>query len=154
VGALAAAAAGWYRSRERDGDVRLIGVEPDSADCVGASLRAGRLVEVPGPHRSIMAGLNCGRASPVAWPVVAPAFDAMAAVDDAVSVAGMRALAAAGIVSGESGAAGAGVLAAGGAPALGLGPDDVVLLLSTEGATDPAAWEAAVGRAPFAESGT
>jgi diaminopropionate ammonia-lyase len=148
VGALAAAAAAWYRSGEQDRDVTLIGVEPDTADCVGASLRAGRLVEVPGPHTSIMAGLNCGRPSPVAWPVVAPAFDAMTAVDDAVSVAGMRVLAAAGIVSGESGAAGAGVLASGGATALGLGPDDVVLLLSTEGATDRAAWDAAVGRAP------
>jgi diaminopropionate ammonia-lyase len=146
VGALAAAAAQWYRPGAGGHDVKLIGVEPDTADCVGASLRAGRLVEVPGPHRSIMAGLNCGLASPVAWPLVAPAFDAMVAVDDDVSVAGMRALAAAGIVSGESGAACAGALVTARSAALGLGPDDVVLVVSTEGATDPAAWEAAVGR--------
>jgi diaminopropionate ammonia-lyase len=151
VGSLAAAVVTWYRSTagaRDDRPVTLIGVEPDTADCLGASLRAGRLVEVPGPHRSIMAGLNCGHVSPQAWPLLSAGLDGMASVDDDVAVAGMRALADEGIVAGESGAAPAGVLAAGGARALGLQPDDVLLLLSTEGATDPAAWAEAVGRRP------
>jgi diaminopropionate ammonia-lyase len=134
VGSLAAAVAGWYRSPAAgDRSVRLVGVEPDTADCLGASVRAGRLVEVPGPHPSIMAGLNAGRPSPLAWPVVAPAFDAFVAVDDDVARCGVAALERAGIPAGPSGAAGAGVLSAGGAGALDLSPDDVVLLLSTEG---------------------
>ena len=148
VGALAAAAADWFRRPALGHPPRLIGIEPTSADCVGASARAGHLVEVPGPHRSIMAGLNCGEPSPVAWPIVAPSFDAFAAVDDEVAVAGMAALAGEGIVSGESGACTVGLLVAAGAEPLGIGPDDVVLALSTEGATDPAFYLGAVGLAP------
>ena len=59
----------------------------------------------------------------------------------------MRALADAGIVSGESGAAGlAGLLAFG--PQLGLRPDDHVLVVSTEGDTDPVAYRRIVGERP------
>jgi diaminopropionate ammonia-lyase len=153
VGALAAAAADWFRRPALGQPPRLIGIEPATAECMGASARAGRLVEVPGPHRSVMAGLNCGEVSPVAWPIVAPAFDAFAAVDDAVAVAGMQALAAHGIVSGESGACTVGLLVTAGARELGIGPDDVVLALSTEGATDPDFYRAAVGADPAAVAG-
>lgn len=146
VGALGAAVARWFRSRRLD--TRLVGVEPDDAACLMASVAAGAPVEVPGPHRSIMAGLNCGRPSEVAWPWVFGAFDGYLAIDDDAAREGMRALAADGIVSGETGAAGAGALLAvaegggddGAAAALGAGPDSTVLLLSTEGATDPDAW--------------
>lgn len=146
VGALGAAVSQWFRCR---GHVtRLVGVEPDTADCLMASVAAGEMVEVPGPHPSIMAGLNCGRPSPIAWPWVHGGFDGFLAVDDDTARAGMRALAAEGIVSGETGAAGAGALLAvttgsgddAAVDALAVGPDTTVLLLSTEGATDPAAW--------------
>jgi len=146
VGALAAAVTQWYRCRELP--VRLVGVEPETADCMLASVAAGHPVEVPGPHPSIMAGLNCGRPSPVAWPWVSNGFDGFLAIDDDCARAGMRALAAEGIVSGETGAAGAGALLADldhdAAEALALTPETTVLLLSTEGATDPAAWDAVV----------
>ena len=55
VGALAAAAV-----RHLAGRARLAGVEPTGAACVLESARAGELTEVPGPHGSIMAGLNAG----------------------------------------------------------------------------------------------
>ena len=59
----------------------------------------------------------------------------------------MRALADAGVVSGESGAAGlAGLLVFG--PQLDLRPDDQVLVVSTEGDTDPAAYRRIVGDRP------
>ncbi len=61
VGALAAAAA-----RHLAGRSRLVGVEPSAAACMLESVRAGRITEVPGPHESIMAGLNAGVPSP--WP--------------------------------------------------------------------------------------
>jgi diaminopropionate ammonia-lyase len=57
----------------------------------------------------------------------------------------MRLLAEAGVVSGESGAAGLGGLLAA-REALALPADARVLLVSTEGATDPAAYERIVGR--------
>ncbi|NTW02764.1 MAG: diaminopropionate ammonia-lyase, partial [Oscillochloris sp.] len=78
VGALAAAVIGHYRQRN-DGPI-IVGVEPDQAACVLASLRAGQICEVPGPHHSIMAGLNCGLPSPVAWPIIRAGIDAALAV--------------------------------------------------------------------------
>ncbi len=149
VGALAGAAAARYRGAVAS-TPQLICVEPDTADCLMESARAGHLVEVPGPHPSIMAGLNCGMGSPIAWPSVAAGFDRFLAIGDNNALAGMRALAQRGVVSGETGAAGLGALlglAADGRLAdIGLGQDDVVLVMSTEGATDPSFYEHAVGR--------
>jgi diaminopropionate ammonia-lyase len=57
----------------------------------------------------------------------------------------MRALADVGVVSGESGAAGLAALLAHGSQ-LGLTGTDRVLVVSTEGATDRAAYDRIVGR--------
>jgi len=156
VGALAAAAATYFRTNswpveESSRPPVLIGVEPDTANCVMASAEAGHLVEVPGPHHSVMAGLNCGMPSPVAWPMVSTGFDWFVAGGDDLATTGMRLLADQGIVSGESGACTIGALAAVSAGAghdqgLRLRSDDVVLVLSTEGATDPPHYETTVGR--------
>jgi len=149
VGALAAAAVRHFRGP------RLIGVEPLRAACVLRSIQAGRLVTVPGPHDSIMAGLNCGTPSPVAWPYLQGGLDAVVAVADERARQAMRDLGAAGIVAGETGAAalaGLAALAGAGAgadaatrEALGLSPEAGVLLLCTEGATDPDAYRRIVG---------
>jgi diaminopropionate ammonia-lyase len=148
VGALAAAAVRHYRRRGLQPRPRLIGVEPLAAACVLRSLRAGRMVSVPGPHHSIMAGLNCGTPSLVAWPSLRAGLDAVVAVADERARQAMRDLAAVGIVAGETGAASlAGLDELTGGPdagevrrALGLGTDARVLLLCTEGATDPDAY--------------
>lgn len=147
VGALAAATAQWYR-RNASGPM-LLGVEPTTANCVQASAEAGHIVEVPGPHRSIMAGLNCGLPSPVAWPWVSSGFDWFVAIDDDDAERAMRALADCGVVSGETGAASLGALEAiGDLSVLGLDGTSTVLLISTEGATDPSFFTATVGRPP------
>jgi diaminopropionate ammonia-lyase len=153
VGGLAAAAVRHWRRRGLDTRPRLLGVEPLAAACVLRSLRAGRIVTVPGPHDSIMAGLNCGTPSLAAWPALRDGLDAVAAVADERARQAMRDLAAAGIVAGETGAAALAGLAqvtqgpqAGAArAALGLGADASVLLLCTEGATDPDAYRRIVG---------
>ncbi|MFQ3663173.1 MAG: diaminopropionate ammonia-lyase [Chloroflexaceae bacterium] len=144
VGALAAAAVGHYRRPDHPAPPRLIGVEPDSAACVLASLRANRLTAVPGPHTSIMAGLNCDTPSLIAWPLLRSGLDVTLAIDDRYACQAVRTLAAAGIAAGETGAAGLGGLLAlhelpGQALAAGLRPGARVLLLSTEGVTDPEA---------------
>jgi diaminopropionate ammonia-lyase len=134
----------------------LVSVEPDDTACMLESLAAGRIVTVPGPHRSIMAGLNCGTLSMVAWPVLQRTFQLCITVDDDRARRAMRMLADAGIESGESGASGlAGLLALCEAPEFaeprsrfGIGPDTNVLVFSTEGATDPAAYAAIVGHPP------
>ena len=96
-----------------------------------------------------MAGLNCGTVSHVAWPWLRRGIDLVVTVEDARAEEAMRALAAEGVVAGETGAAGAAgllELAALGGLAVAAGRDRPrVLLLSTEGATDPASWERIVG---------
>jgi diaminopropionate ammonia-lyase len=79
-----------------------------------------------------MAGLNCGRVSPGAWPVISRGIEAFATVSDARSREAVELLARDGIAAGESGAAGlAGLLAF---PDV-VRADDVVLVVSTEGDT-------------------
>ena len=152
VGALGAAAAASLRAGRGPGDgPLLIGVEPDTAACVAAAVEAGHLVEVPGPHRSLMAGLNCGLASMLALPVVTAAFAAFVAVDDDICRRAIRAHAEAGMDVGETGAAAlAGLMAVVDEhrDALPIPATATVLLLATEGVTDPASFEAIVGRPP------
>jgi diaminopropionate ammonia-lyase len=143
VGALAAAISRAFRGTQS----RLVGVEPIAADCVVSSIEAGQIVQVPDDKYSIMAGLNCGAPSPVAWPDISNGIDDFAAIEDEEAEDAMRLLATDGIVAGESGAAGlAGLLAF--HDDLALRSDDRVLVISTEGATDPIGYERVVGRAP------
>jgi diaminopropionate ammonia-lyase len=152
VGALGASAGTCLRAgRDPDDAPMLIGVEPASAACVAAAVRAGHLVEVPGPHTSIMAGLNCGLASMLALPIVTATFDAFLAIDDDRCRQAIRALADAGLDVGETGAAAlAGLLALVDEHRDELPVPDTatVLLLVTEGVTDPANFERIVGRPP------
>lgn len=148
VGAFAAAAVACAKAPGRARPARVLGVEPDDAACVLHSLEAGEVTTVAGPHRSCMDGLNCGTPSLIAWPLLRDGLDAVVAVGDDGAHAAMRDLARAGVVAGESGAAGlAGLRAADGAAraALGLGAASSVLLISTEGATDPDRYRAVVG---------
>jgi diaminopropionate ammonia-lyase len=118
----------------------IIGVEPDDANCVMASLRAGHKVQVPGPHRSRMVGLNCGWPSDVAWPLLRAGLRATISVDDTWADKATKELAGCGVRSGASGAAGlAGlmyVIAAGvSLDELGGRSVQSVLVINTEGDT-------------------
>lgn len=133
-----------------------IAVEPETADCLFRSLQAGRPVPAPGPHSSMMAGMNCGNVSPVAWPIMAAGVEACITISDEPVREAMQLLATESILAGETGAATLGALiACADGPAddrsaLGLGPDSVVLCLCTESATDPTMYEEIVGRSPAA----
>jgi diaminopropionate ammonia-lyase len=152
VGSLAAAAAVGLRAGLEPGEgPMLVGVEPDAAACVTAAVEAGHVVEVPGPHRSIMAGLNCGLASMLALPTIAAGYAAMVTVDDERCRDAIRLLAGSGVEAGETGAAAlAGLLAVTDehTDELPLPGSATVLLLVTEGVTDPVGFETAVGRPP------
>ena len=108
------------------------------------SIEKGSITTIPGPQRSIMAGLNCGTPSLVAWPDVSAGYRTFVTITDDQVTTAMRLLAQDSIVSGESGAAGLGGLLAH-AAALGLSSTDSVLIISTEGATDQAGYRALVG---------
>jgi diaminopropionate ammonia-lyase len=143
VGALTAAVVDHYSA-----DALVVAVEPHSAAAGLHSAQAGHPVEVPPPHDSIMAGLNCGTVSAVAWPAVVAGVDAFVAIADTDAEQAMRDLAAIGVVAGETGAASlAGlraVVTAGVLPTHGRR----ALVLCTEGATDPVAYRRIVGRNP------
>jgi len=151
VGALAAATVNHWCRPERNGPEgpgagpTIVGVEPLDANCVMASALAGRLVTVPGPHRSVMAGLNCGQPSLVAWPLVSTGLNTLVAVDDQAARQAVRDLAAIGVEAGETGAAALAGINALQAHGPGVAAGATVLALCTEGPTDPEEWRRTLG---------
>jgi diaminopropionate ammonia-lyase len=146
VGSLAVAAAAHWPGT----GPRLVGLEPTGAACALESIRAGAPVSVPGPHESIMAGLNAGSVSRLAWPVLRDRFDAFCTIDDSWAEEGMRRLAAIGVSAGEvsGGTVGAALAICADASArdaLGIGEASSLFLLLTEGVTDPANWDRVLG---------
>jgi diaminopropionate ammonia-lyase len=92
-----------------------------------------------------MAGLNAGLPSLVAWPLVSGGFDVFCAAEDELAVEGTRRLHALGIAGGECSGGAAGAAAAlladeDAREALGAEPDGTMLVLLTEGVTDPEAF--------------
>ena len=137
VGSLLQAALQHYRSDSRVHRPALLAVEPASAACVTASLAAGRPVSVDTSSPTIMAGLNCGTVSEIAWPVIAAGLDAGVGVGDDQARSALADLHDAGLPAGPCGAAAlAGVRVAvrdpGVADVLDLDARSVVVLLSTE----------------------
>jgi diaminopropionate ammonia-lyase len=139
VGSLAQAVVTHYR---RGGLApAVLAVEPETAAGVLASLHAEARRSVS-TGDTVMAGLNCGTPSSLAWPVLAGGLDAAIAVSDQLATQAGADLAGLGVRSGPSGAASlAGVRAALTGPGaearragLGVTGASVVLLLSTEGA--------------------
>jgi diaminopropionate ammonia-lyase len=152
VGALAAATTGFYARRFGAERPTNIVVEPADAMCLLESARVGdgEPHEVEGDLDTIMAGLACGEPSPIAWRVLWDCADAFLACPDYVAAKGMRVYAVplSGdpfVVSGESGAVTLGALMyVAEYPEfrelkeyLGLGRDSQVLLINSEGNTDP-----------------
>jgi diaminopropionate ammonia-lyase len=141
VGAFGAAVTRQFASRPAR---LLVGVEPTSADCVITSAEAGKITTITEPQDSIMAGLNCGTPSIVAWDDVLAGYDVFVTITDDDARDAMRLFHDDGIEAGESGAAGlAGLLAH--AEGLGLGPQDDIILFLTEGVTDPVAYRDIIG---------
>ena len=144
VGGLAAAVSVQMRARYGKEAPRLVVAEPDRAACLMASCEAGQLTRFDGPLDTLMAGLACGEPSLLAWQELERAAFGYVSIPDEAAVACMKALnnRQPRIVAGESAVAGlAALLLAGrdafGRTALEIGEDSRVLLLGTEGATDP-----------------
>ena len=145
VGGLAAGFASYFWEYYGKDRPRFVVVEPEQADCLYRSALAGAPCRASGSVDSVMAGLACGEASPLAWKILAPVIDDFMTVCDVDAVLAMQALAKGSsrdvpIVAGESGAAGLAGLQClladeALAKAAGLGPQSRVLLINTEGAT-------------------
>jgi diaminopropionate ammonia-lyase len=160
VGGFAAAVAGHLAVLLGAGRPHVTVVEPARAACLHASAQAGEPVKVPEEAPTVMAMLECHAPSLVAFRILSRVADGFMTVAEESAPEIMRRLACPlpgdpPVVAGESGGAGlAGLVAVLRDPALaariGLGPDARVLVINTEGATDPALYQTIVGRSPAA----
>ena len=149
VGSMAGAVEAYYANRFRDHMPLVTIVESEAAACVYESAAAGdgEPHTAAGNAQTIMAGLNCGTPCKTIWPILRDCSAYFCACGDSVTEAGMRAYAKpAGtdpaIVSGESGAVTWGLLlrilqSDRLRELFRIGEDSVILLISTEGDTDP-----------------
>jgi len=159
VGSMAASMAGLFTALYgEDGPILTI-VEPNKADCVFRTAQAddGRLHFVTGDMDTIMAGLACGEPCTIGWEVLSRTAHHFLSCPDYAAAKGMRILAAPApgddrVVSGESGAAAFGCVAAiltdpalaHMKAALGLNEHSRLLFFSTEGDTDKENYRAIV----------
>ena len=158
VGALAASLCAYFWYRWGTKRPRFVLVEPMLADCYFQSISAGHPVAVTGSLQTIMAGLACGEVSPIAWQILSRAADdACVVCEDDVREA-MRSLhrgesSDPSVISGETGAAGLALLQASQAmphlaQVLGLDAHSRVLIIGSEGNTDPEIYRAIIHQPP------
>lgn len=151
VGAMAGAVTGFLADYYQENRPVITVAEPENANCLYRTALAsdGKLHNVTGDLASIMAGLCCGEPCSLGWEMLAAYADNFISMPDEVAALGMRALGNplagdAAVVSGESGAAGFGLMLAALRykelswlkEKLQLASDSVVLCISTEGDTD------------------
>ncbi|WP_133646573.1 diaminopropionate ammonia-lyase [Paraburkholderia flava] len=156
VGGLAAGIVSYFTEGWGARRPTFVVVEPQQADCLLQSALAQRAAHATGSVDSVMAGLACGAASPLAWRFLEHSVDAFMTVTDDAAVRAMRIVAEGSardvpIVGGESGVAGvAGLLAlardAASRERISLDAHARVLLINTEGATAPSVYRELVGR--------
>lgn len=160
VGSFAASGAWHYADKYGDKRPVIVVVEPTEAACITAMIQpqeAKHKVNI-GNFDTIMAGLNCGTVSRTAGPILKSAVDACITIpDDSARSAMRRYYRPQGgdpqIISGESGAAGLGGLIAYLEKMNNTDlPDHLrfdkktrVLLINTEGDTDPVGFKQVVG---------
>lgn len=156
VGGLLCGVASWCAFHAPA--TKVVSVEPTSAACLLASARAGTPTAVAGPLTTVMAGLRNREVSPLAFGAVRTTVDGYLAIDDLWALEAMRTLAKPAngeppVAAGASGAAALGGLLAlcrdpGMQPVrqqLGLSPTSRVLVIVSEGVTDPALWARVAG---------
>jgi len=144
VGGLAAAVCGYFWDLWGVDRPRFVIVEPEQANCLQESAKAGELRVVEGDLETLMAGLACGEVSQIAWQILDHGTDDFITLSEDAVAPSMIALQqhTPSIEAGESAVAGlaATLVAAGNAQwreELGLDERSRVLVLGTEGATDP-----------------
>ncbi len=150
VGAFAAVMANGFSQIYAENPPKIIIVEPDKADCFYRSAVSGKITPVTGNMHTIMAGLACGEPNPVAWSILRETADFFVTTTDNIAAKGMRILGNPlkgdpAVISGESGAVTAGMLSIISMDseyedlkkAIGLDEKSKVVLISTEGDTDP-----------------
>lgn len=173
VGSLAGAVIGYFANRFKENPPVMVVVEAGAADCLYRSALKGdgNRIDVTGDMLTIMAGLACGEANTVSWDILRNHADAFVSCPDWVSANGCRIYGApmrgdTQVISGESGSVTMGLVHALMTKpeykelkeALKLDENSEVLLVSSEGDTDPnryreIVWDGLCGtdKEPFAD---
>ncbi|WP_127143572.1 diaminopropionate ammonia-lyase [Pelagibacterium montanilacus] len=161
VGGLAAVVAGYFLDRMGKDRPKVVVVEPDLANCLQLSAQANERVSMEPGRSTVMAMLECYEPSLVAWGILEKSADYYVAIPDDHAIEAMRLLAKPigsdrPLEIGESGGSGLGGLMAVMADSkaretLGLGPSARILLLGTEGATDPELYKSLIEGQPFSQ---
>jgi diaminopropionate ammonia-lyase len=156
VGGLAASICSYLWESFADKSPMFFVAEPERAQCLLLSAKAGRPTSDTGALDTIMAGLACGEVSLLAWNILDVGVDAFVAIEDEAAAETMRILADGRfgdepVVAGESAVAGlAAMLLLAAEPetrrSAKLDSNSVVLVIGTEGATDPTVYSDIVGR--------
>jgi len=147
VGGLAAGVAAVLRQYWGDTAPRVVIVEPELAACLFESAKTGVATKVDIARETLMAGLSCGEPSEMAWEILEQESSDFLTIPENLVAPTVRLLARPlgddpAIEAGESAIAGLAALIAARADAdlsgkLGLGPASRVLLIGSEGVTDP-----------------
>jgi len=157
VGAMAGGIASYFLDLCGDKKPQISIAEPLAAACIYQSMEQndGNIHSLRGDPETIMAGLNCGTPCGIVWPVLRDCFAYFCACEDVISEQGMRAYARPigsdpAVVSGESGAVTYGLLLSilqsdSLRKQFHIDQDSVILLINTEGDTDPDSYSSIVG---------
>ncbi|MEO3413756.1 diaminopropionate ammonia-lyase [Roseovarius sp. CAU 1744] len=147
VGGLAAGVAAALRQFWGDAAPRAVIVEPELAACLFESARTGKATTVSIDAETIMAGLSCGEPSELAWEILVEEAGDFVTIPDSLVGPSVRLLARPldgdpAVDAGESAVAGLAALIAARKDAalsdkLGLDAGSRVLLIGSEGVTDP-----------------
>lgn len=152
VGCLAGAIVGYFANQYPENPPIMVVAEASTADCLyqSAVKGTGERIDVTGDMFTIMAGLACGEANTISWDILRNHAAAFCSCPDECSATGTRMYYAPlegdpRVISGESGSVTLGLLSAIMTRpeyaelkhALHLNQDSQVLLISTEGDTDP-----------------
>lgn len=147
VGGLASTVCGYFWQIWGADRPRFSVVEPEQANCLQESAKAGKPVQVEGSLTTLMAGLACGEVSILAWEILKNGSDDFMTVSENTVPETMRLLAKGykddpAIEAGESAvpSLSAALLARADkeiARKMGLDSSSKVLIIGTEGATDP-----------------
>ncbi len=149
VGGLASAACAYAWQKWQKNRPLFIIVEPENANCLQQSAINNKPTIVTGELDTLMAGLACGEVSVLAWDILSIGTNYFTTINEATIPKTMKLLAKYQIEAGESAVPGlAALITASNDNLLELNENSTVLLIGTEGATDPVIYKNLTGIEP------
>ncbi len=150
VGSWPSAVVHFIRKHLGNNNIKILCIEPFESDCIYESIKTNHVAPTRKSQQTIMAGLNCGTPSVLAFEILRCGIDAFILISDEYTIDAVKYLNAPlpgdpYIAAGESGASGLAAVA----PllsskelsrlrdALEIGPTSNILVFNTENVTDP-----------------